>query len=98
MFMHNVPLVCASCATAAKLLHNLFHSYNACHCTPMQGALRVNRYNPYEGYVGSDSVGQDILLAGRTHMNRAMDGESNHPLSFACETWGVPVAVELLPE
>ena len=24
--------------------------------------------------MGSDSVGQDILLAGRTHMNRAMDG------------------------
>lgn len=41
----------------------------------MQGALRVNRYNPYEGYVGSDSVGHDILLAGRSHMNRAMDGE-----------------------
>ncbi|KAF5828225.1 hypothetical protein DUNSADRAFT_18006 [Dunaliella salina] len=49
-----------------------------------QGALRVNRYNPYEGYVGSDSVGQDILLAGRSHMNRAMDGDI--------------VAVELLPE
>eukprot|EP00983_Pelagomonas_calceolata_P033085 1036763-Pelagomonas_calceolata.AAC.11 len=41
----------------------------------IQGALRVNRYNPYEGYVGSDSVGQDILLAGRSYMNRAMDGE-----------------------
>lgn len=35
----------------------------------------MSRFNPYEGYVGSDSVGQDILLAGRTDMNRAMDGE-----------------------
>ena len=50
----------------------------------MQGSLRVNRFNPYEGYVGSESVGQDILLAGRTAMNRALDGDI--------------VAVELLPE
>ena len=50
----------------------------------MQGSLRVNRFNPYEGYVGSESVGQDILLAGRTAMNRAMEGDI--------------VAVELLPE
>ncbi|CAL5222204.1 g4534 [Coccomyxa viridis] len=49
-----------------------------------QGSLRVNRFNPYEGYVGSESVGQDILLAGRTAMNRALDGDI--------------VAVELLPE
>jgi len=51
---------------------------------PTQGSLRVNRFNPYEGYVGSESVGQDILLAGRTAMNRALDGDI--------------VAVELLPE
>ena len=50
----------------------------------MQGSLRVNRFNPYEGYVGSESVGQDILLAGRAAMNRALDGDI--------------VAVELLPE
>ena len=43
-------------------------------CLCLQGALRVNRFNPYEGYLGSDSVGQDILLSGRTDMNRAMDG------------------------
>ena len=49
-----------------------------------QGSLRVNRFNPYEGYVGSESVGQDILLAGRAAMNRALDGDI--------------VAVELLPE
>jgi exosome complex exonuclease DIS3/RRP44 len=46
--------------------------------------MRVNRFNPYEGYVVSESVGQDILLAGRVAMNRAMDGDI--------------VAVELLPE
>ena len=50
----------------------------------MQGSLRVNRFNPYEGYVGSESVGQDILLAGRAAMNRALDGDV--------------VALELLPE
>jgi exoribonuclease R len=50
----------------------------------MQGSLRVNRFNPYEGYVGSESVGQDILLAGRAAMNRALDGDI--------------VALELLPE
>lgn len=44
----------------------------------------MNRFNPYEGYVGSESVGQDILIAGRASMNRALDGDI--------------VAVELLPE
>ena len=50
----------------------------------MQGALRVNRYNSAEGYVGSKSVGQDILIPDRIAMNRALDGDV--------------VAVELLPE
>lgn len=49
-----------------------------------QGALRVSRFNPFEGWVGSESVGQDILILGRIAMNRAMDGDV--------------VAVELLPE
>ncbi len=53
-------------------------------CSVVQGSLRVNRFNPYEGYVGSESVGQDILIAGRTAMNRALEGDI--------------VAVELLPE
>jgi hypothetical protein len=35
-----------------------------------QGALRVSRYNPFEGCVGSDSVGSDILISGRIDMNR----------------------------
>lgn len=44
----------------------------------------MNRFNAWEGYVGSESVGQDILLSGRAAMNRAMDGDI--------------VALELLPE
>lgn len=49
-----------------------------------QGTLRVNRFNPFEGWVGSESVGEDILIRGRIAMNRAMAGDV--------------VAVELLPE
>ncbi|GFR51506.1 hypothetical protein Agub_g13921 [Astrephomene gubernaculifera] len=49
-----------------------------------QGALRVSRFNPFEGWVASESVGEDILLSGRLDMNRAIDGDV--------------VAVELLPE
>jgi len=49
-----------------------------------QGALRTSRFNPYEGRIASDSVGQDILISGRLDMNRAMEGDI--------------VAVELLPE
>lgn len=49
-----------------------------------QGTLRVNRFNPFEGWVGSESVGEDILIRGREAMNRAMEGDV--------------VAVELLPE
>ncbi|KAG0616163.1 hypothetical protein M758_5G094800 [Ceratodon purpureus] len=49
-----------------------------------QGKLRVNRYNPFEAYVGSESVGEEILIHGRQDMNRAFDGDV--------------VAVELLPQ
>lgn len=49
-----------------------------------QGTLRVNRFNPFEGWVGSESVGEDILIRGRIDMNRAMEGDV--------------VAIELLPE
>jgi exosome complex exonuclease DIS3/RRP44 len=49
-----------------------------------QGTLRVNRFNPFEGWVSCDSVGKDILISGRIDMNRALDGDV--------------VVVELLPE
>ncbi len=49
-----------------------------------QGSLRVGRYSPFEGWVGSESIGQDIYIRNRVDMNRAMDGDI--------------VAVELLPE
>ncbi|XP_058098266.1 exosome complex exonuclease RRP44 homolog A [Magnolia sinica] len=49
-----------------------------------QGKLRVNRYNPFEAYVGSESIGDEIMIHGRGNMNRAFDGDI--------------VAVELLPQ
>jgi exosome complex exonuclease DIS3/RRP44 len=49
-----------------------------------QGSLRVGRYSPFEGWVGSESISQDIYIRNRVDMNRAMDGDI--------------VAVELLPE
>ncbi|KAI4386870.1 hypothetical protein MLD38_004757 [Melastoma candidum] len=49
-----------------------------------QGKLRVNRYNPFEAYVGSESIGDEIIIYGRANMNRAFDGDV--------------VAVELLPQ
>ena len=49
-----------------------------------QGAMRTSRFSPWEGRVGSDAVGADILVVGRSAMNRAVDGDV--------------VAVRLLPE
>eukprot|EP00850_Spirogloea_muscicola_P015313 SM000116S24234 [mRNA] locus=s116:202438:210497:+ [translate_table: standard] len=49
-----------------------------------QGRLRVHPYNSQEAYVGSESVGDEILICGRFDLNRAVDGDV--------------VAVELLPE
>ncbi|XP_007046470.2 PREDICTED: exosome complex exonuclease RRP44 homolog A [Theobroma cacao] len=49
-----------------------------------QGKLRVNRYNPFEAYVGSESIGDEIIIHGRQNMNRSFDGDI--------------VAVELLPQ
>ena len=40
-----------------------------------QGSLRCSRFNPFEGWVACEAVGQDILISGRVDMNRAMDGE-----------------------
>ncbi|ONK57230.1 uncharacterized protein A4U43_C10F17940 [Asparagus officinalis] len=47
------------------LLHGIYH----------QGKLRVNRYNPFEAYVGSESIGDEIVIRGRINMNRAFDGD-----------------------
>lgn len=44
----------------------------------------MNRYNPFEAYVGSESIGDEIVIYGRSNMNRAFDGDI--------------VAVELLPQ
>lgn len=59
----------------------------------LQGTLRVSRFNPFEGWVGSESVGEDILISGRLDMNRAIDGAciSVVPsLAHCCATegWG----------
>jgi hypothetical protein len=48
-----------------------------------QGALRTSRFNPYEGRIASDAVGQDILISGRIDMNRAMEGDAPTDLFVA---------------
>ncbi|XVF18162.1 hypothetical protein REPUB_Repub10bG0188600 [Reevesia pubescens] len=49
-----------------------------------QGKLCVNRYNPFEAYVGSESIGDEIIIYGRQNMNRTFDGDI--------------IALELLPQ
>ncbi|GBG71084.1 hypothetical protein CBR_g8384 [Chara braunii] len=49
-----------------------------------QGKLRVNLYNPFEAYVGTETLPDEVLIHGRIDMNRAVDGDV--------------VAIELLPE
>eukprot|EP00873_Tetraselmis_striata_P021093 jgi/Tetstr1/441357/TSEL_029608.t1 len=48
------------------------------------GALRTSRHSAWEGRISWEAGGQDVLISGRSHLNRAMDGDV--------------VAVELLPE
>jgi exosome complex exonuclease DIS3/RRP44 len=55
-----------------------------------QGTLRVNRFNPFEGWVGSESVGEDILIRGRVDMNRAMEGDVVAIELLPEEAWGAP--------
>jgi len=55
-----------------------------------QGALRVNRFNPFEGWVGSESVGEDIFIKGRIDMNRAMDGDVVTIELLPEDQWGAP--------
>lgn len=52
------------------------------------GSLRVSRFNSQEAWVGSQSVGQDILISGREAMNRAMDGDIVAIEVLAQECWG----------
>lgn len=70
MFMQHKPLS----EITSGLHRGIYH----------QGKLRVNRYNPFEAYVGSESIGDEIIIYGRGNMNRAFDGDI--------------VAVELLPQ
>lgn len=74
--------------TLECLIQNIYIHVRHSNCSTqrdlLQGALRVNRFNSAEGWVGSESVGQDILIPDRIAMNRAMDGDI--------------VAIELLPE
>ena len=50
----------------------------------MQGALRVNRYNAQEAYVDNERLDAEVLISGRSAMNRGMDGDV--------------VAIEILPQ
>ncbi|KAI3838916.1 hypothetical protein MKX03_002692 [Papaver bracteatum] len=52
-----------------------------------QGKLRVNRYNPFEAYVGSESIGDEIIIHGRSNMNRAFDGDIVAVELFPKEQW-----------
>lgn len=45
------------------------HARTALLCQPLSC-----RFNPFEGWVSSQSVGDDILISGRIDMNRAIDG------------------------
>ena len=63
--------VCTGCKTGQKQdFHSLFKAFLTYADT--QGALRVSCFNPFEGWVGSESVGQDILISGRIDMNRCV--------------------------
>ena len=50
----------------------------------MQGALRVNRYNAQEAYVDNERLDAEVLISGRTALNRGLDGDV--------------VAIEILPQ
>ncbi|KAL0928339.1 hypothetical protein M5K25_000214 [Dendrobium thyrsiflorum] len=56
------------------LLHGFYH----------KGRFRVNRYSPLVGYVGSESIGDEIAIYDTVNMNRAFNGDI--------------VVVELLPQ
>ena len=64
-------ICCISCCLTCCFNCCVNCCINCCdNCCHSQGALRVSRFNPFEGWVGSESVGQDILISGRVDMNR----------------------------
>ena len=58
-----------------------------------QGTLRVNRFNPFEGWVGSESVGEDILIRGREALNRGMEGDVVAVELLSEDKWQAPSSV-----
>lgn len=52
-----------------------------------QGKLRVNRYNCFSAHVGSEGIGDEILVDGRSDMNRAVDGDFVVVELFPKEQW-----------
>ena len=68
---HRQRQVCAPAAlNAAHIIASIGFRRLKQHPTVLQGTLRVSRYNAFEGFVASESVGQDILISGRVDMNR----------------------------
>lgn len=63
-FLHQCGPACNSAISHSSFSHPL-----------PPPARSVNRFNSFEGWVGSESVGQDILISGRIDMNRAMEGD-----------------------
>ena len=40
-----------------------------------QGKLLVNHYNPFEAYLGSESIQDKIIIYGHANMSQAFDGD-----------------------
>jgi hypothetical protein len=73
---------CCCCCCPAGIAAGRYH----------QGALRVSRFSPFEGWVSSEAVGADILISGRIDMNRAVDGErgtKSHVCCSCVDGWDV---------
>ncbi|GMH06614.1 hypothetical protein Nepgr_008454 [Nepenthes gracilis] len=60
-----------------------------------QGKLRVNRYNSLEAYVGSESIGDEIIIYGRANMNRAFDGDIVALELLAQDQWHEEAALSI---
>lgn len=51
----------------SSLHHGIYH----------QGKLRVNRYNPFEAYVGSESIGDEIIITNLVFPGTPLDDEAS---------------------